>query len=294
MAAYGPLRYAQAASDLGVGVPGGDQVQQLPCRGVSRGTGGGAARRPGRPGAGAGAAVPAAPGHARRSPARAHGRTTAARSARARRPALARGRHSWSSCSIPNGRSNRGTCRWNAIAGPSRSPRSSRRCAGRRSVGVAAGLAVPVVLPVRPIQILSAHRPLWPACPARTRLVLPAVKALERHSVAADLAHQLGQQGQRQPVPSGRSGRSSLTMAARVRRSRSLAVTGVLTWPPFPRLLISRYARQHRSGIRRTSDTRHLAGRPHWPLTRTSLSRKGADMRNTLAVAGLAWPHSSA
>jgi hypothetical protein len=42
------------------------------------------------------------------------------------------------------------------------------------------------------------------------------------------------------PSPSGRSGRSSLTMAARARRSRSLALNGVLIAGPFPSLRVLR------------------------------------------------------
>ena len=52
------------------------------------------------------------------------------------------------------------------------------------------------------------------------------------------------------PSPSGRSGRSSLTMAARARRSRSLALTGVLIAGPFPPLWVLRYARPHGFGHR--------------------------------------------
>jgi hypothetical protein len=36
---HGSLGYAEAAGDLGVGVPGGQQVQQIFLPGVSRGTG---------------------------------------------------------------------------------------------------------------------------------------------------------------------------------------------------------------------------------------------------------------
>ena len=65
---------AELAGDLRAGVPGGDQAQQLPLPGSAEAQGRGAVRRPGRPGAGAGAAAPAAPGHARRNPGRARGK----------------------------------------------------------------------------------------------------------------------------------------------------------------------------------------------------------------------------
>ena len=60
-----------------------------------------------------------------------------------------------------------------------------------------------------------------------------AVVAVETDAVAADLVLQVGQQGRRQPVPAGGSSRSWLTMAARARRSRSLARIGVLIAAPF-------------------------------------------------------------
>jgi len=57
------------------------------------------------------------------------------------------------------------------------------------------------------------------------------------------------------PSPSGTSGRSWLTMAARARRSLSLARTGVLIAGPLPLLVISRYAGWPGPDIRGTSDT---------------------------------------
>jgi hypothetical protein len=61
-------------------------------------------------------------------------------------------------------------------------------------VGIAARLAVPVVLPVRRLQVLNHG-----VAAARDGLKQPrfpplAVETLERDDVAADLVHQVGQQ----------------------------------------------------------------------------------------------------
>ena len=100
-------------------------------------------------------------------------------------------------------------------------------------LGVAAEPAVWVVLPVHPDQVLTPDGGAGPGLPARTSARAAAVEAEESHPIAADLAHQVGQQGLRQPVPVRRVSRSWLTMAASARRSRSLALTGVLIAAPF-------------------------------------------------------------
>ncbi len=95
--------------------------------------------------------------------------------------------------------------------------------------------------------------------------LLPAVEALERQGVAADLALQVSQQDGDSPC-AGRSARWSLMIPARVRRSVSLAVTGAVIRSPCPR-----YADRSGLGIRRTSDGGDGAGlhtlvpdRPTW------------------------------
>src|SRR3974390_481145 len=64
------------------------------------------------------------------------------------------------------------------------------------------------------------------------------------------------------PSPSGRSGRSSLTIAARARRSRSLALMGVVIAVPFLPYRSQVMPGRTGSGIRRTSDSGHPAGLP--------------------------------
>src|SRR5215472_17090028 len=64
------------------------------------------------------------------------------------------------------------------------------------------------------------------------------------------------------PSPSAPSGRSALTMAARARRSLSLARTGVVIAVPLSPLPVPGYAGGVGLGIRRTSDGGHLVGPP--------------------------------
>src|SRR6187397_327367 len=71
------------------------------------------------------------------------------------------------------------------------------------------------------------------------------------------------------PSPSGRSGRSSLTILARVRRSWSLPLTGVLIAAPFPPSRVSRYAGLRPQGIGRTSDSGRATGLPTLALDRS-------------------------
>ena len=72
------------------------------------------------------------------------------------------------------------------------------------AVRVARGFAVPVVGPVPPVPALAPglicavvgwDRDFLP----EPQSMPPTVEALERHEIAADLAHQVSQQGQRQP-----------------------------------------------------------------------------------------------
>src|SRR5437879_3722192 len=88
------------------------------------------------------------------------------------------------------------------------SPADTRRSSSRgraaqvaAAVGVAVELAIPVMLPVRPVRVLRPesgrdflHKPV--RLPA-------AVEAVENHCIAADLAHQVGQQRFRQPSVGG-------------------------------------------------------------------------------------------
>src|SRR5215831_6952636 len=91
------------------------------------------------------------------------------------------------------------------------------------------------------------------------------------------------------PSPADRSARSLLTISASVRRSRSPTITGVPTASPFP-LDAPRYARQHRAGIGRTTDSGGAAGPPTVGVDRSRSEPKETVMNhihNVRRVAGV-------
>ena len=105
------------------------------------------------------------------------------------------------------------------------------------AVRVAAGFAGPeIVVPERlragfPASVAVARRDVLPQ-----PLLLPgAVEAEERYQIAGDQVRQVTEQGRCQAFGWG-SPRSSLTIPARVRRSRSLDVTMAVMAPPSPQI----------------------------------------------------------
>src|SRR5205814_6550636 len=73
-------------------------------------------------------------------------------------------------------------------------------------VGIAARLAVPVVLPVHRVQVLGHGAAAARDGLKQPRFLLLAVETLERDDVAADLVHQVSQQGRWQPLPGRQAG----------------------------------------------------------------------------------------
>jgi|SRR5690348_634886 len=101
------------------------------------------------------------------------------------------------------------------------------------AVGVAAEFAVPVLLPVRSLQILGPRSIDAPSILLEPIRLPVAVQASDLRLSQRIWSFRSASRDSGSPS-AGRSARWSLTIPARVRRSRSLAVTGAVIRSPYP------------------------------------------------------------